>query len=298
MLNMSRLRCSIHTACKIITLAVVACDGPASDAPDAEPGDAPIDALDPGGDEDGDGVRNELDNCSTVQNADQHDEDGDRVGDVCDNCPPRRNADQANRDGDDLGDLCDPRDGAPGNRIVLFDPMVLTSAPAWSGVIGGIHFADDGLHFPVGKQYAMTRQYLAPPGEDVTFLASFTIEGLSTSARGGVAVLAPAGFHHISCGVGRSDAAVPLEVVMVQQDDSAHVLPGPAIGGSFTPGTVIEVTSTVGTQPSPGKLDCAVRLGAETASGSAVVSLPPDGLVGIEQSIVPVRVAWLFGFTP
>jgi len=78
------------------------------------------------GDVDGDGVRDEVDNCAQVKNADQTDADGDGLGDRCDedadgdgvpnsiprlggpdNCPLAANADQADEDGDGFGDLCD-----------------------------------------------------------------------------------------------------------------------------------------------------------------------------------------------
>jgi hypothetical protein len=47
--------------------------------PDAGP-------IDPGGDDDADGVNNGLDNCITAANAAQEDFDDDRVGDACDLC--------------------------------------------------------------------------------------------------------------------------------------------------------------------------------------------------------------------
>lgn len=59
------------------------------------------------GDEDGDGVFNDNDNCISVSNADQADEDGDFVGDACDNCLGLPNSNQANTDGDLPGDACD-----------------------------------------------------------------------------------------------------------------------------------------------------------------------------------------------
>lgn len=45
-------------------------------------------------DQDGDGMRDAVDNCPTTPNPDQADTDGDGVGDACDNCPLRANANQ------------------------------------------------------------------------------------------------------------------------------------------------------------------------------------------------------------
>ncbi len=59
------------------------------------------------GDDDGDGVQSEDDNCPERVNADQADADGDGLGDACDVCPEVADPDQANRDGDAHGDACD-----------------------------------------------------------------------------------------------------------------------------------------------------------------------------------------------
>jgi len=71
-------------------------------------------------DTDGDGARDDVDNCVDVQNTDQADADGDSIGDACDNdrdgddvvddgdnCPKTSNADQADMDDDGIGDACD-----------------------------------------------------------------------------------------------------------------------------------------------------------------------------------------------
>jgi hypothetical protein len=70
-------------------------------------------------DGDGDGIRNELDNCVERANPDQKDQDGNQRGDACDdfdvddlinaedNCPNIPNRDQADEDGDEIGDACD-----------------------------------------------------------------------------------------------------------------------------------------------------------------------------------------------
>ncbi|WP_052158320.1 thrombospondin type 3 repeat-containing protein [Lacinutrix jangbogonensis] len=78
--------------------------------------------IDGNGDEDGDGITNDIDNCLNTANADQADTDGDGVGDACqdtdndgvldinDNCPTTANTDQADTDGDGVGDVCQDTD--------------------------------------------------------------------------------------------------------------------------------------------------------------------------------------------
>ncbi|MGD8451475.1 MAG: dockerin type I domain-containing protein [Phycisphaerae bacterium] len=61
-----------------------------------------------GGDQDGDLVPQDCDNCPDDPNAEQEDGDGDQVGDVCDNCPDDANPSQQDTDADGLGDACDP----------------------------------------------------------------------------------------------------------------------------------------------------------------------------------------------
>jgi len=72
-------------------------------------------------DDDSDNVKDELDNCVVVENANQADTDADGDGDACDldddsdavlddkdNCPKVANHSQADADDDFIGDACDP----------------------------------------------------------------------------------------------------------------------------------------------------------------------------------------------
>jgi hypothetical protein len=65
-------------------------------------------------DSDGDGIRDNIDNCIAVPNADQLDGDGDARGDACDNCPTSPNANQSDNDADGQGDVCDADDDNDG----------------------------------------------------------------------------------------------------------------------------------------------------------------------------------------
>jgi hypothetical protein len=49
-----------------------------------DPGVSPSPSLDPLGDDDGDGLTNDIDNCPLVANPDQVDTDGNGIGDACD----------------------------------------------------------------------------------------------------------------------------------------------------------------------------------------------------------------------
>lgn len=73
------------------------------------------DALDPWGDESGDGVPNQYDNCPFDYNPDQTDTSGDGIGDACSRCPDAADMDQActvtnpvDERGIIMGDVCAP----------------------------------------------------------------------------------------------------------------------------------------------------------------------------------------------
>lgn len=91
-------------------------------------------------DDDGDSIRNGVDNCPSVANTDQAnrdaatgdtegdacdtDDDGDGTADDADNCKAVANVDQANLDKDALGDACD--DDLDGDQIANSDDLCPT----------------------------------------------------------------------------------------------------------------------------------------------------------------------------
>ncbi len=119
-------------ACSFRAVPQVAGDGSTGTDGDAHSG---------GGinDSDGDGLADDIDNCVSVANADQHDEDGDQVGDACDPCPQIANA-TTDTDGDGIADDCDPRPDTPGDMLVKFEPFVGSgNLPAgWQSKGGGL----------------------------------------------------------------------------------------------------------------------------------------------------------------
>jgi len=105
---------------------------------------------------DGDGIKNNVDNCSAVYNPNQEDTDGDNIGDACDtdglldtdgdyvpdltdNCRTVPNNDQIDTDGDGIGDACDfidldddGSDGGNGDTNTTY--KLLAPLPGFDGI--------------------------------------------------------------------------------------------------------------------------------------------------------------------
>ncbi len=117
-----------------------------------------IDDDELGEDSDGDGARNQCDNCRDIFNATQVDTDADGKGNPCDNCLTQPNPEQDDVDSDSLGDACDncagdynpDQDDWDGDRVgdacdnCLFDHNT-SQTDFDSDLEGDICDIDDGL---------------------------------------------------------------------------------------------------------------------------------------------------------
>lgn len=182
-----RVRARIHAGLEVVLGLVVVSALACSDEVTR---DGPLDPDDV----DGDGVANDVDNCSRTSNADQHDEDGDALGDDCDNCPSVGNADQADTTevaqmqgtfADGVGDACDRRPGVGGDQIAAFFPFASEEGlNAWN--VTGWTIVDDELRAAGAAQAAAKR---GVQGNGVVLVAR--VSSLAwTRASGGVVRLA------------------------------------------------------------------------------------------------------------
>jgi hypothetical protein len=145
------------------------------------PIDAP--AMNPNDDFDGDGIKNGVDNCPLIANANQHNEDGDVYGDACDPCPIIASLIEIDSDGDGVGNNCDPHPNTPGDAVYLFETFA-NGVPAasvdwdpfgpWTGANDGVAVAATNGHANLG--------YTMPVTGKETIFTAVTITAVSASA--------------------------------------------------------------------------------------------------------------------
>jgi hypothetical protein len=157
-------------------------------------------------DADGDGVRDPVDNCVNVSNADQLDQDGDGVGNACDldqdgdgasdgadNCALIPNADQVDTDGDGIGDACDPFAGSTaGCKVTLGGHIAVEGERATFGgnaqaktaaeVAGELEYTDHGQAHPV-KFKSQTVDSELCSGNVATIRGAGTADGQAVTYR-------------------------------------------------------------------------------------------------------------------
>ena len=96
-------------------------------------------------DMDGDGAKNEEDNCPLNPNPDQLDKDGDGFGDHCDNCPREKNPDQTDENQNLIGDICEQGKDDDGDGLFGISRPPLSDVWPDGLIAGG---ADNCPHVP------------------------------------------------------------------------------------------------------------------------------------------------------
>jgi len=209
--------------CICMLVALVGCGridfSPTSgEGPDASAGGDG--ALSAAGDRDGDTIGDDVDNCVTTPNTDQHDEDADGVGDVCDNCPTVANTDQANvlevAAPDTVGDACDPRPTQSGDSILYFEPFVGTSLRSeWNVQLGTWSVNNDS----VTQRNLVSDQRMHDEinaGIDYVVETQFTFSGFdSANVNAGVLFHMKVNGSGWLCGVFRDDTTTPVTSLLM-----------------------------------------------------------------------------------
>jgi len=180
--------------------------------------DAPLDDSNP--DVDGDGRANDVDNCPTMANADQHNEDADARGDACDLCPHVSQVAFTNGDGDGVDDACDPFPAAAGDAIVRFEPFTtlpadLTRTGTWA--VSG----DEVLQTATG----LTRLFVPVNLGKVTAEIGGRITAISgTSRELKVVAGETAPSEWSSCSFDDTDATAPKYVLEIEKETALNTV--------------------------------------------------------------------------
>jgi hypothetical protein len=160
-----------------------AVDTDAGGVSDCDEYDNGTDTLNPADDHgdpddlDGDGIKNPVDNCVNVPNANQYDGDGDGRGDSCDNCPITVNPDQVDTDADHIGNACElviaVDDPGPGKTTPVRYRST-SDAPASSYPVLNNDIGDD---LAIGAISASLGTTIAPDGTTVQFTPPKSVFG-------------------------------------------------------------------------------------------------------------------------
>lgn len=181
-----------------------ASDGGMIDAADARVIDADIDGS-PDLDTDGDGFHDDVDNCPSISNPDQHDEDGDQVGDVCDKCPQIAGEGTLDTDTDGLPDACDPHPNVAGDSLVKFEPFSGTTLPpGWmliAGATSQIAVTGDALVIDATPGTQIVGFDSGHPHQVIDIAASLPAAPGGTTFIDAVADLSDTSSAYVACGI-------------------------------------------------------------------------------------------------
>jgi len=225
-------------------------------------------------DSDGDGIKDNVDNCRLKANPNQENEDGDAFGDVCDPCPPNQN--NTDSDGDGVGDLCDPEPNMMGNTITLFDgfnyaspPMnvVLFPSASWTFPLGQVRLANLGGNLRAG--YLFPQQGGGQNAVDAVY-TSYTISQLSTGIPAGVGVVQrfdASQQNGVACLIGRGVTGLPsIRILATNDEPNARESTAP-----FQSGQAVEM---IFTRRNGQAYDCTDLTSASAVAGPQQFSVP------------------------
>jgi hypothetical protein len=285
----------------IVTEPVVT--GPAGDD------DPPVDA-------DGDGVRDEDDNCDDVDNADQLDADGDGFGDACDSnafaptvLSPASDAEGTEGDtltasgefGDDDGvsGLTLTSDAAPGTFTDDGDGKWVWTRPTDDDAAGTVTVtATDGEHAPVSDTFTYAAVNAKPVitgvtqerGGPCTVMLGATFTDVGSADTHTTTVLWSDGgtdLTHTFASAGTYTA----DVTVTDDDGGADTETATDLRGFNTPSGLLAPITTAGTR-SAFKVGSTipVKVTVTGCDGAAVTTLTPSVQVGVGAAVDPAAV--------
>ena len=250
--------------------------------------DAAIDSIvDAPKDTDGDGVPDDIDNCPTIANPDQHDEDGDGFGDVCDHCPGIPSATDPDSDHDGVGDACDPHPLVAGDRIALFEPF--TAMPTGWTIQGAWTFTGDDA---VLVQSAGSEAWLVPPlvgGSDSTATTSFTPDEVVGTGGAGVGLDLPFDSTNkkgLACDLSQVNATIAQELALVQIQSST-------VESSDMFAWVDATTADLSMQREGSNAQCRASQAGVADSITGSDTSPQVNTLGFRSKSISVHVHWL-----
>jgi hypothetical protein len=181
------------------------------------PGDggAGVDGGDPLGDDDHDGIPNNVDNCPEVANPGQENEDGDAWGDACDLCPAYASTTQVDTDGDGVGDACDPHPSTAGDHLMRFDGFH-HGVPSDALISGTFAAVGDSVVGTSGDINSIL-EWTYPPTKNLTISTSVTV---TTVVAGKIALVSIVDLGNgvdqsIECEFGQDDNAAGFQDIDV-----------------------------------------------------------------------------------
>jgi hypothetical protein len=236
-------------------------------------------------DTDGDGVPDNVDNCPTVANPDQHDHDGDGRGDACDVCPHIPDA-GGDSDGDGVGDACDPRPTQPGDHIAFFEGFY--GDPSWTAQGANAWQFDGSTAQQPNLDGVYTLVHPAMPALTNVFIEARlrvdAIAAMSPRRSAGIVL----GYHSATdfylCAIAQAATGPEIDAAKVANNMGGLVLDPAPFADTMTGDWTVLQAMLVQNGPGDSHLDCIGQRGVTSATPSIDAFAPVRGQVGIRTN--------------